>query len=96
MEYDPSNWSKIERGKAKPPSNPETLSRWARAVGLKPNTPEWQEFLDRTALANGALPPDLLADDDLVSRLPAFFRTIRGEKASLEELRAVAEIIRED
>lgn len=96
VEYDPSNWSKIERGLAKPPNNPETLGKWARAVGLKPDTPEWQEFLDRAALANGDVPPDLLANEDLVSRLPAFFRTVRGEKPTLEELRAVAEIIRKD
>jgi transcriptional regulator with XRE-family HTH domain len=96
VEYDPSNWSKIERGLAKPPSNPETLGKWARAVGLEPTMPEWQVFLDLAALANGEIPPDLLADEDLAPLLPAFFRTVRGEKPTEDELRAIAEKIRED
>jgi transcriptional regulator with XRE-family HTH domain len=43
---DPSNWSKIERGVSAPPKDVKTMERWAKQLGLKAGTEEWQEFLD--------------------------------------------------
>ena len=33
--YDPSNWSKVERGLMPPPTDGKTLIKWAKAVKLK-------------------------------------------------------------
>jgi len=33
--YDPSNWSKIERGMLAPPTDEKTLKNWAKILGIK-------------------------------------------------------------
>jgi hypothetical protein len=37
-----------------------------------------------------------MEDEDLVRLLPAFFRTLRGQKPTVEELEKVAQKIREN
>ncbi len=34
--YDPSNWSKVERGILSPPSDNNILRNWAKILGLSP------------------------------------------------------------
>ena len=35
VNYDPSNWSKIERGKLSPPSNEGTLKKWKQDISYE-------------------------------------------------------------
>src|SRR5688572_7293809 len=37
-QHDPSNWSKIEREVMPPPRHNETLRKWAKQLGLKPDS----------------------------------------------------------
>ena len=74
-EIDPSNWSKLERGRLAPPQG-ETLARYAKALRLKKGSPEWFEFCDLASAETGRIPPDL-AESEIAAKLPVLFRTLR-------------------
>ncbi len=92
--FDPGNISKLERGRMAPPASEDKLAEYAEALELKPDTIEWREFLDRAAAARGKLPADLLADEELVGKLPVLFRTLRGERVGEDELDELIDRIR--
>jgi transcriptional regulator with XRE-family HTH domain len=79
-EIDPSNWSKVERGRLAPPQG-EALGRYARALKLKKGSPEWFEFCDLASAETGRIPPDL-AEGEIAAKLPALFRTLRESAKS--------------
>ena len=89
---DPSNWSKIERGLLAPPKSKEVLGRIADILGIKQETEEWYTLSDLAVVAH--VPAELLADQTLVNSLPIFFRTIRGQTPTEEELLDLVEMIR--
>lgn len=72
---DPSNWSKIERGRMAPPQG-ETLERYAKALKVKKGSAEWFELFDLASAETGRIPPDL-AESEIAARLPILFRTLR-------------------
>lgn len=82
IEMDPSNWSKIERGVLAPPDDSDLLGRITGLLGL--NSTEQQEFADLAAIARGQLPPDL-KDEEILAKMPAFFRAIRGQECTAED-----------
>lgn len=92
--YDPSNWSKIERGRIPPPSNAVTLNKWAKIFGLEKHPQKRQQFLDLANIAQGIIPQDLLSGDNAVDCLPAFFRTVRNKKAAKADIDKLIELIR--
>jgi transcriptional regulator with XRE-family HTH domain len=92
--YDPSNWSKVERGVISPPSDEKVLSKWAKALRLKQNTKEFQRFIDEARIAQGIIPQDILAGNNAIDFLPAVFRTLRNEKPSKEEIDQLIQLIR--
>ncbi len=79
---DPSNWSKIERGVLAPPDDEEMLGRIAGLLGLKPS--EKVELADLASIARGQIPEDL-KDEEILSKMPAFFRAIRGQEYTRED-----------
>ncbi len=93
LNYDPSNWSKIERGKLSPPSAEKILKKWAKVLGLLKEV-EINEFIDKAKLAEGRLPQDVLKQDDIVGLLPIFFRTIRNKKPTRREINQLIKLIR--
>ena len=92
--HDPSNWSKIEREVLSPPRDEETLRTWAKQLGLKPNSDDWLKFFDYAAVDAGRIPDYVMKDEELLGRLPVFFRTLSGQKPSREDLEKLLEIIR--
>ena len=92
VDYDPSNWSKIERGLMSPPSNKKTLLKWAKTLGIKKD--EVQKFIDEANLAQGIIPQDILSKNDAVSFLPAFFRTLRNKKPTKKEIDKLIRLIK--
>jgi transcriptional regulator with XRE-family HTH domain len=94
VDYDPSNWSKIERGLLSPPQDEATLNRIAAILSLPENSEQRELLFDYAAIAAGKIPSYVLADAELVKRLPVFFRTATGKKPTLEELTRLAEILR--
>jgi transcriptional regulator with XRE-family HTH domain len=92
--HDPSNWSKMERGDLPPSDNRQTLEEWAVQLGVAKGSDSWYRFFDLAFMERGRIPDDILSDEELVNALPVFFRTIRGEKPTEEELDKVIEMMR--
>ncbi|MEX2093242.1 MAG: helix-turn-helix transcriptional regulator [Pirellulales bacterium] len=91
---DPGNISRLERGLLQPPQGRETLESYAALLKLKKGSDEWYLFFDLAAAETGRIPPELLADDDVVEKLPILFRTLRGQKVSNEQLDELVRTIR--
>jgi len=93
-ECDPGNISRMERGLMPPPRNRDILERYAKALGLKEGSDDWYTLFDLAAVDKGMMPADIMGDAELVKALPAFFRNLREQKPTKEELRRIAEKIR--
>ena len=93
--FDPSNWSKIEREVMPPPRDEEILRTWAKQLGLKQGSDDWLKFFDYAAVDSGRIPDYVLKDEELLGKLPAFFRTLSGNRPSREELENLIKLLRE-
>lgn len=94
VSYDPSNFSKIERGKMAPPSDKKVLELWARTLGLKKNSKEFREFIYQAEIAQGIIPFEIMEEKELVAALPAFFRTLKNRKPTKEEIDNMISLIK--
>lgn len=92
--FDPGNYSKLERGQYSPPHNPELITKYANALGLLNGSDEWLELFDLASAERGELPADLMSDEEVVSKLPILFRTLRASQISDENLDNLVERIR--
>ena len=92
LNYDPSNWSKIERGKISPPSNEKTLRKWAKTLGLL-DEKNIHEFIDKANLVQGMISQDILSKESAIDFLPAFFRTLRNKKPTRKEINQLIKLI---
>jgi len=91
---DPANISRMERGLAPPPKGREILERYGGALGLTEGSDDWYMFFDLAAVTQGNIPADIMKDGELVKGLPTFFRTLRGDRPTPDEMRRTAERIR--
>jgi transcriptional regulator with XRE-family HTH domain len=96
MEIDASNWSKVERGLLAPPQDEEKLRKIAQALNIKLGSPLWREMKDKANIDAGIIPEDILSDEKVLNSLPLFFRTIRSEKPTPEELDRLIDLIRKE
>ena len=94
VNYDPSNWSKIERGKIAPPSDKKTLELMARTLGLKRGSKEFDNFIYSADIAQGIIPFGIMEEKELVAALPAFFRTLKNRKPNKEEIDNMINLIK--
>lgn len=92
VKFDPSNWSKIERGRMAPPSDKATLSLWAKTLGLKENSEDFHTFIDYACIAQRII-PETLSDKETMELLPAFFRTLRNKKPTKEEAKKLVDLL---
>lgn len=92
VSYDPSNWSKIERGLISPPSDDKTLKLWARVLKVKGDA--IQEFMDDARIAQGIIPDDILNKAEMLELMPAFFRTVRNKKPNKAEIDNLINLIK--
>ena len=93
---DASNWSKVERGALAPPQDEKKLKEIAHVLGIEPNTDKWEALKDQANTDAGIIPKDLLSDKEVLNSLPMFFRTIRSEKPTPEELDKLIKKIRKE
>ncbi|MCH8042102.1 MAG: helix-turn-helix transcriptional regulator [Planctomycetes bacterium] len=93
-DIDPGNYSRLERGRASPPQGQQLLEKYAVALEIQRDTDAWIEFFDAAAAARGEFPKDLLSDEELIDKLPALFRTLRGHPFPSEKLDELLEMIR--
>jgi len=92
--YDPSNWSKVERGEITPPFDEKILRRWAKILGISKNVKEIHGFIDEAKIARGIIPQDILSKKNAVEYLPAFFRTVRNKKPTKKEVDQLIKLIK--
>jgi transcriptional regulator with XRE-family HTH domain len=86
LSIDASNWSKIERGVKAPPQNERKLKQIAKILGISIDSEKFAEFKDLASVDAGIIPKDILSDRETLNALPMFFRTVRSEKPTEEEL----------
>ncbi len=96
MEIDASNWSKVERGLLAPPQDEEKLKKIAQVLNIKLGSRLWKEMKDKANIDAGLIPEDIRTDKDVLNSLPMFFRTIRSEKPTPEELDKLIDMIRKE
>ena len=94
IEIDASNWSKVERGLLAPPQDAEKLKKIAQALNIRVGSPLWEEMKDKANIDAGIIPEDILSDEEVLNSLPLFFRTIRSEKPTPDELDKLIDMIR--
>ena len=92
--YDPGNISRLERGIASPPQSAEKLAEYARALGIDKGSDQEREFIELGQACAGQIPDEIMNDEELVTHLPLFLRTVKGKKLSREKLEKLIEIIR--
>ena len=63
-------------------------------LNIKFGSPLWEEMKDKANIDAGIIPEDILTDEKVLNSLPLFFRTIRSEKPTPEELDKLVEMIR--
>lgn len=90
--YDPSNWSKIERGKISPPTKEYILRKWAKVLGLETKK-DVQNFIDAAVISQGIIPEYILSHN-AVEYLPAFFRTLRNRKPTKKEIDRLIKLVK--
>jgi len=89
--FDASNWSKIERSLLTPPQSKNVLETIAAVLKIESGSQDYKELMDLAALAS--VPQDLI-EPEILDQLPIFFRTVRGEKPTEEELNTLITKIR--
>lgn len=89
--FDASNWSKIERSLLTPPQSKNVLETIAAVLKIESGSQDYKELMDLAALAS--VPQDLI-EPEILDQLPVFFRTVRGEKPTEEELNTLITKIR--
>jgi transcriptional regulator with XRE-family HTH domain len=93
---DASNYSKIERGTASPPSH-EKIENFAKFLNIKENSDDWHSLFDLAAIAKKQIPDYVYNNEEFVSSLPLLFRKAdTGEHYTKEELLQVAEDIKKN
>jgi len=95
LHIDPSNWSKYERGVAKPPVNIKILDEFASYLEIEKGTAEYKEFIDFANIDQGKIPIDILENNRIKEFLPVFFRTARDTRSTEEELMGIIKAIQE-
>jgi transcriptional regulator with XRE-family HTH domain len=91
--YDPGNISRLERNILSPSLNDEKLAGYAIALQIKKDSEEWVLFHDLAHTAKGSLPKDILKNPQILSVLPAFYRTARGEKLDKNKIKALIRLL---
>ncbi len=91
---DPSNWSKIERGTLQPPKSKLLLQEIAKILKLEEESHEYHLLFDLAAIS--FIPKDLVDSEDIVRKLPVFFRTLRGQSPTRKELEDLIKILKEE
>lgn len=93
--FDPGNLSKLERGLLPAPTSKDKLEHYATALNLQEGTDDWYNLFDLAAAQAGRIPDDVLTNAKVVDKLPVFFRTLRGQQVSEEDLDSLVKLIKE-
>ncbi len=90
--FDPGNQSRLERGRAKAPTEDRVLE-YAAALQIAEGTAAHQQFVDAAAISRSDL-EKIVPDRALLNLLPAYMRTINDKKLTKQELIQLVEFLR--
>lgn len=90
--YDPGNISRLERNILPPSIDKEKLAGYATALKISRDSEEWTAFFDLAHAAKGRVPEDILKSPHILSLLPAFYRTARGEKLDKKKIKELIKL----
>ncbi|MBW1739180.1 MAG: helix-turn-helix transcriptional regulator [Deltaproteobacteria bacterium] len=96
LSIDSSNWSKVEREVLSPPQDKGKLDQIAEVLNIEKDSELYNELIDKASIDAGIIPKDILSDRETLNALPMFFRTVRSEKPTPEELEKLIKKIRGD
>lgn len=91
---DASNWSKVERGLLAPPQDDGKLKEIAGVLSIEIDSAEYFEMKDLASVSAGLIPQDIMSDESVLKSLPVFFRTLRSDKPTSEEIDELISMIR--
>ncbi len=91
--FDPGNISRLERNILPPTIDEKKLEGYAEALKISKESTEWVEFFDLAHIARGTVPQDIRNDPKVISFLPAFYRTARGEKLDKKKIQKLIELL---
>ena len=91
--YDPGNISRLERNILTPSVDENILKGYAKALQIEQDSPEWVTFFDLAYTAKGTIPLDIRNNQQIMSVLPAFYRTARGEKLDKKKISELINLI---
>ena len=84
--YDPGNISRLERNVLTPSVDENILKGYAKALQIPDGSSDWVTFFDLAHIAKGIVPIDIRNNEQMMTVMPAFYRTIRGEKLDKEKI----------
>lgn len=95
LDKDVGNLSKLERGLLPPPKNEDSVIEFCQVLGFGPDSEEARELIALAAAETGVIPKSLMNDEELIEKLPIFFRTVDGKKLEREKLLKFLDKLRE-
>ncbi len=91
--YDPGNISRLERNILSPSIDKQKLEGYASALKISHDSEEWVLFFDLAHMAKGKIPEDIVKSPQILSFLPAFYRTARGEKLTKKQIKELINLL---
>ncbi|MCX6225295.1 MAG: helix-turn-helix transcriptional regulator [Bacteroidia bacterium] len=91
---DPSNWSKVERSVLPPPKSKHSIVEILETLGFAKGSEEYNTAMDLSILES--IPEDFQEERALLMELPVFFRTVRGEKPTEDDLLKLVDYLRKE
>lgn len=91
--YDPGNISRLERNILSPSIDKQKLEGYATALKISRDSEEWTMFFDLAHAAKGKIPEDIRKSPHILTILPAFYRTARGEKLDKKKINQLIKLI---
>lgn len=91
--YDPGNISRLERSILSPSIDKQKLEGYAAALKIPRDSEEWTMFFDLAHAAKGKIPEDIHKNPHILSMLPAFYRTARGEKLNKKKINELIKLL---
>jgi len=92
-DYDPGNISRLERNILSPSIDKEKLAGYAVALKIPKDSEELTIFFDLAHAAKGKIPEDIIKSPHMLSILPAFYRTARGEKLDKDKIKQLIKLL---
>lgn len=96
FDEDPAYISRLERGKVCAPKSQEKLEFYAKALGLKKGSEDFENFFQFAEVSNKTYGIDNVKDENLLEKLPVFLRTLDNKGLDEERLESLIKSIKED